>query len=95
MFLITTETAPTLGDANDYFYPLQYHRGLPETELTAENLQEMLLSEYAKEFLGEGQLFYAYKRMAIQKKPILKTALSDYESVYILPLPTENTYFID
>lgn len=95
MFLIATETAPTLGDANDYFYQLQYHRGLPETELTVENLQEMLLAEYAKEFLGEGQLFYAYKRMAIQKKPILKTALSDYESVYILPLPTENTYFID
>ncbi len=95
MFLIATETAPTLDEANEYFYQLQYHRGLPETELTADNLQGILLAEYAKEFLGEGQLFYAYKRMAVQKKPILQTALSDYESVYILPLPVENTYFID
>ncbi|MBQ8502479.1 MAG: RagB/SusD family nutrient uptake outer membrane protein [Bacteroides sp.] len=95
MFLVATEAASTLDEANDYFSQLQYHRGLPETELTAENLQEMLLAEYAKEFLGEGQLFYAYKRMAMQKKPILQTALSDYESVYILPLPTENTYFIN
>lgn len=95
MYLIATETAPTLVEANEFFYQLQYHRGLPETELTAENLQTTLLAEYAKEFLGEGQLFYAYKRMAIQKRPIFQTALSDYESVYILPLPTENTYFID
>lgn len=95
MYLIASETASSLVDANKYFYQLQYHRGLPETELTSENLQETLLSEYAKEFIGEGQLFYAYKRMAIQKKPILKTALSDYESVYILPLPTENTNFIE
>ncbi len=95
MYLIATETASTLDKSNEYFNQLLYHRGLPEVELTEGNIQETLLSEYAKEFLGEGQLFYAYKRLAIPKRPIFKTALSDYESVYILPIPTENTNFID
>ena len=95
MYLVAAETAPTLDKANDYYNQLLYHRGLPEAELTAANIQEIMLAEYAKEFLGEGQLFYAYKRLAVPKRPIFNTALPDYESVYILPIPTENTNFLD
>lgn len=93
LYLIAAETAPNLSLTNEYFNTLQYHRGLPKVEITAENLQKTILAEYAKEFIGEGQLFYAYKRLNNKVKPILKSALSDPESVYVLPLPKENTFF--
>lgn len=95
MYLIAAETAPDMTTAMTHFNKLQFHRGLPDEVLTQENFTDKMLAEYAKEFAGEGQLFYAYKRMAIPKKPISKAALSDYESVYILPLPAKNTYFIN
>lgn len=95
MYLIAAETATDIATANRWFNTLQYHRGLADTELTADNLADKLLAEYAKEFLGEGQLFFAYKRLAPQKTPINNTSLTDCESVYVLPLPAENTYFAE
>lgn len=93
MYLIAAETAASIQDAAEYFNELQYHRGLPDEEITTDNLSTKILDEYAKEFIAEGQLFYAYKRLSHDVKPITKTALSDSEKVYVLPLPTENTYF--
>ncbi len=93
MYLIAAETAATLGDAAGYFNELQYHRGLPDADITAANLSTKILDEYAKEFVAEGQLFYAYKRLNNKVKPITKAALNDAEAVYILPLPADNTYF--
>lgn len=93
MYLIASEAAGTLEEADRYYNILQYHRGLPNETLTSENLQEKILQEYAKEFIGEGQLFYAYKRMAFNKKPITNTAINNPEAVYVLPLPKENSYF--
>lgn len=93
MYLIASETASNLTDATYYFNQLQYHRGLPDDELTTENIQEKLLAEYAKEFIAEGQTFFAYKRMGMNVTPITGRTLSNPEAVYILPLPTENTNF--
>lgn len=93
MYLIAAETASNLTDAIYYFNQLQYHRGLPDDEFTAENMQEKLLAEYVKEFIAEGQTFFAYKRMGMNVTPITGTALSNAEAVYVLPLPTENTNF--
>lgn len=93
MYLIATETASNPTDATYYFNQLQYHRGLPNDEITAENMQAKLLAEYAKECIAEGQTFFAYKRMGMSVAPITQKALSDPEAVYILPLPTENTNF--
>lgn len=94
MYLIATETAPTLDLAAEWFNQLQYHRGLPDEELSETQLKERLLKEYAKEFLAEGQLFYAYKRMNIDKTPITDTPLANPKVVYTLPLPEENTFFV-
>lgn len=93
MYLIAAETASNLTDATYYFNQLQYHRGLPDDELTTENMQEKLLAEYAKEFIAEGQTFFAYKRMGVNVAPITGRTLPNAEAVYILPLPTENTNF--
>lgn len=94
MYLIAAETAPSLTLSATWFNALQYHRGLPDEDITSANLQEKLRKEYAKEFLAEGQLFYACKRMNFTKKPILETALTDAQAVYVLPLPSENTDFV-
>lgn len=93
MYLIAAETAPDIVEGAKFFNALQYHRGLPDKELTADNLQDEILAEYAKEFIGEGQLFYAYKRLKNTVTPINRTAVSTPEKVYVLPLPTTNTYF--
>lgn len=93
MYLIAAETAPNIGLAAEWFNTLLYHRGLPDEELTASNLKEKLRKEYAKEFLSEGQLFYACKRMNYDKRPILETSLSDMQEAYTLPIPAENTDF--
>ena len=93
MYLIAAETAPEITEAAKLFNTLQYHRGLPDQEITADNLQNKILAEYAKEFIGEGQLFYAYKRLRNSVTPIKQTAVATPEKVYVLPLPVTNTYF--
>ena len=93
MYLIAAETAPEITEAAKLFNTLQYHRGLPDQEITADNLQNKILAEYAKEFIGEGQLFYAYKRLRNTVTPINQTAVTTPEKVYVLPLPVTNTYF--
>jgi hypothetical protein len=93
MYLIAAETAPDIKTAASWFNTLQYHRGLPDEELTASNLQEKIRKEYAKEFVGEGQLFYTYKRMNVGKTPILEASINSPQAVYVLPIPKENTDF--
>lgn len=95
MYLIASETAPDPETASSYFNQLQYHRGLPDTELKPEEMADKILSEYAKEFIGEGQLFYACKRMGIRRIPFTKITLPEYENIYNLPLPAENTHFTE
>ena len=94
MYLIATETAPNITTANKYYNELLYHRGLPSEALMQANMNKHLLAEYAKEFIGEGQLFYAYKRLNNKIVPILQTGIEKPEAVYVIPLPKENTYFI-
>lgn len=93
MYLIAAETAPTVNESAELFNTLQYHRGLPDAEVTQEMLPSLILQEYVKEFIGEGQTFYAYKRLSPEKTPVRNVAVSDPDSVYLLPLPKENSYF--
>lgn len=94
MYLIAAETAPNITLSAEWFNALLYHRGLPDEEITASNMKEKLRKEYAKEFLAEGQLFYACKRMNFDKRPIQETSLSNIQEAYTLPIPVENTDFV-
>ena len=93
MYLIASETAPSVEQSAEYLNQLLYHRGLPETDVNADNLSKLLKAEYIKEFMGEGQLFYYYKRLNIPKTPINERSISSPEAVYVFPLPKENTNF--
>jgi hypothetical protein len=58
---------------------------------TPENKEKFLNLEYNKEFYGEGQLFFQYKRR--NAKDILWSNIEGTKSVYELPIPkTEIKY---
>ena len=59
LYLIAAECEPNAEQAFVYLNTLRNNRGLTDV---SDNLSSRLLSEYRKEFFGEGQLFYYYKR---------------------------------
>lgn len=56
-----------------------------ENTLTEEQVWEELTKEWRKEFVGDGQLFYYYKRIGSTSIPYASMACDD--NVYVLPLP--------
>ena len=61
-------------------------RNAPALTITSqEQLNELLIKEYNREFYGEGQMFYTYKRMGETNILWSKTAAD--ESTYVIPLP--------
>ena len=56
--------------------------GIAFKELTKE-----IEKEWKKEFLGEGQMFYFYKRLGYTKLP--NSSLLINEKVYVLPMPED------
>jgi len=53
---------------------------------TKEELEEELIKEFRKEFIGEGQLFFAYKRLGLTTFPGLGATLAT-DDIYVLPIP--------
>ncbi len=89
MYLIATETAPTLAESNSLYTTYQRsHAVLLTSDPFADEaaLQEGLLAEYRREFFAEGQMFFTYKRLnsatILWKDPTAAT-----EADYVLPLP--------
>ena len=63
MFEITD--ANNLGYATDLLDTVRVHRNLPKyglAALPADSLNKEIQKEYQKEFIGEGQMFFFYKR---------------------------------
>ena len=74
------------------------NRGL-ESEKKEELLQDYLTLEYRREFFGEGQLFFYYKRLNEERIP---DAVSDWENEvrmtkteYVVPLPESEIKYRD
>ncbi|MPM41301.1 hypothetical protein SDC9_87951 [bioreactor metagenome] len=63
---------------------------LPET-LTPEEINQEIFKEYRKEFLGEGQLFYYYKRLNLPT--IIGAGVPANQSVYVIPMPDNEMEF--
>lgn len=68
----------------EYLNAIRLNRGLPDL-LATDDLTEEIHKEYAKEFLGEGQLFYYYKRLGYEYIPYWGDAVDN--TVYVFPLP--------
>lgn len=87
MYLIAMETAASLTEANALYITYMEARNVIATELTQEQLTTEILNEYRREFFGEGQMFYTYKRLGI-KKMLWKSDREILEEDYIVPLPS-------
>lgn len=79
MYYIVAECANST-ERLDALKNVRLHRGLTQ-DILLDNIDQEIYKEYQKEFTGEGQLFYFYKR----KNIVAESASTNYEPV--LPLP--------
>lgn len=92
IYLIAIENAPTLQRAQELYAHYMYtHNVVGQlndfTVLGREKLDEWLLAEYMREFYGEGQMFYCYKRHASATMKSWPLDKEVKEADYIVPLP--------
>ena len=70
----------------------RYLRDFPlDKNLSEERIKEEIYKEYRKEMIGEGQLFYYYKRLKYMNIP--GSAISGNDDVYVLPMPDNEIEF--
>lgn len=92
MYLIAMECG-SIQNANDLYKEVCIARDItPVTFGSTEELSETLILEYNREFYGEGQAFYAYKRLGRSK--IFGTSTVGSASIYVLPLPKAESLYI-
>jgi hypothetical protein len=93
LYYIIAETDPSPAVAFAALDSVRYNRGLGNLAPTAV-LQTEIQKEYQKEFWGEGQVFFYYKRTNASTIP---SATSQYANVYttaatyVVPLPLSET----
>lgn len=88
--LIAAECHPDLATGTTYLNKLRTARNTFNLTPTATNLITELGKEYRREFLGEGQLFYFYKRNSFQNIPnhaVLNGEKTMVLNNYVVPLP--------
>ncbi|SMC70432.1 RagB/SusD family nutrient uptake outer membrane protein [Pedobacter nyackensis] len=87
MYLIAAESAP-FNAGLAYFSLFRESRNIKQLAIPANEiaLQAEIIKEYRKEFYAEGQSFFAYKRLNVQK-PVFLFAPSAAIINYLLPLP--------
>ena len=92
LYLIAAECADG-EDAYGYLNKLRNHRGLSSIEQT-QDIESYIYQEYRREFLGEGQLFFYYKRKLFDTVGAEdKIGIEDLKVVYNLPIPTSEIDF--
>ena len=87
MYLIAMETTTDLGEANSLYktYMAARNVNISDDFASLENVRTEVVNEYRREFYGEGQMFYCYKRLGEKSIMFSYSQLGDDE--YILPLP--------
>ena len=91
MYFIAMECG-SLEEANNLYNEFCVQRDItPVTITNADQLKDILVNEYNKEFYGEGQMFYAYKRLAVQH--ILWALDEGTEECYVIPLPKKEVSY--
>ena len=62
-----------------------------DENLPVTQIQNEIYKEYRKELVGEGQLFYYYKRLNFASIP--GSAVSGSDDIYVLPMPENEVEF--
>ena len=94
MYYIIAETTKDDTEALNSMNLVLENRGLDKLTSRAQ-LPAAILSEYQKEFWGEGQLFFYYKRMNASAIPsaMIGADVEMNDAKYVLPLPESETNF--
>lgn len=92
IYYIAAECAPTSEEGLTYLNEVRVNRGINPLE-TATQISNELMKEYRKEFYGEGQLWYYYKRNKISGILSAMTGLitSVPASAWVVPIPLTET----
>lgn len=89
IYLIAAESTNDTNEAIDLINEIRIHRNSPNLEHAVTNVSEALVNEFAGEMVGEGQLYFFYKRR--QESTIMsRTGTLDYnmlQSNYVWPIP--------
>ena len=86
MYLIAVECAPNLAEANRIMREYKGNRNIEHQDyLSFASMETDILNQYQREFWGEGQMFYAYKRK--MSKDVLWSYVEVTEKSYVVPLP--------
>lgn len=87
MYYIAAESAPTVAEGVDYLNQIREARKLEAlTDITTqEDLNSQIQNEVQKEFLGEGQLWFYYKRHNLQELPFAPFFTDTNKYVFDLP----------
>ncbi|UKJ08564.1 RagB/SusD family nutrient uptake outer membrane protein [Solitalea lacus] len=95
MYLIAVETAPA-GEAQQFWDKFRTARNLGAFTLPtdAAQIRDQVIKEYRKEFYGEGQAFFAYKRVNAAKS-LITFAPATATVNYLLPMPKTETVNLD
>nr|WP_315151115.1 RagB/SusD family nutrient uptake outer membrane protein [uncultured Flavobacterium sp.] len=95
MYLIAAETATVPADGIAFLNTLRFNRGLGNLAGTAVLATE-ITKEYRKEFIGEGQLFFYYKRINSTAIPNGSAASGNVTMgtlQYVVPMPDSEINF--
>ena len=94
VYLLAAEGAPTREEAISYINAIRIHRGCRDLVETNLDLQDAITKEFAREVIGEGQLFFYYKRHAMEEV-FSGTNIEGLKQIapsnYVLPLPKSET----
>ena len=93
VYYIAAESEPVLADKYAWLNKIRERRGLGAlTVISEEDFMKRLRTEYLREFMGEGQIFFMYKRLyaAIpsDENGNDMNAYEAREEYYVLPLPS-------
>lgn len=93
LYYIAAEATPDKNAALNYLNTMRSKRGLVALQgpLDDDAFRGELTKEYTKEFCGEGQLFFYFKRLNRLQIPRTNVQMSD--ATYILPLPENEVEF--
>jgi len=87
-----SDTDPTASIA--YLDEVRRHRNLLDElspTLTSDQIEAQIRLEYRREFIGEGQLFYYYKRKNASQIDGVYVTMN--EETYVLPLPDREIFY--
>lgn len=91
-YLIAAECAATPEEALEYLTAIREHRNchMPIAATSEEEIRELVTKEFAREVIGEGQLFFYYKRLNMETFLSGSEIGGTYEMMtdnYVWPLP--------